>query len=329
MAAADAVKLLVIDTGRQRNDWYAEFRGARLADGRAVVVEQCGWHEMLVAAYTHTAERCVVHIAPSRMEPLPGSRQGSARTCLPDFVLVRNEPRGATDDHRNALLGLIHAGVPSLNSLESILAMCERPVVHGALHAVSRRLGDERFPLIPQNYFASHREMLYSLPFPAVVKVGHGHAGAGKMRVATHRGMDDVRSVLSMTTQYCTVEPFVRGEYDIRLQRIDGATRAFRRVSVSGNWKTNCGTSHIEEVEPAARHVAWLDAVGALFGGLDIFTVDAIRSADDGSERILEANGTSSGLAPHRFAEDCAQIGRLTLRRMNEALVAAAAAAEV
>ena len=41
--------------------------------------------------------------------------------------------------------------------------------------------------------------MMYGGSFPAVLKVGHAHAGFGKMKVPNHRDWEDVRSVVAMT----------------------------------------------------------------------------------------------------------------------------------
>jgi hypothetical protein len=97
------------------------------------------------------------------------------------------------------------ANVPSVNSLHSIYCMLERPVVQAELNRLQQELGREQFRLVEQQYFASHREMMCSTPFPVVVKVGHAHAGYGKMRVPDHHEFEDFRSVMAMTDgKYCT-----------------------------------------------------------------------------------------------------------------------------
>lgn len=100
-------------------DWKAIFAGARLSNGRAINVVQLGWDRLLVTADSpamSASTPCLVHVRP---DPRDGKGGG---TIKPDFVLVRNEARGAvyTEDHKNALFGLMFAGLPAVNSLSSI-----------------------------------------------------------------------------------------------------------------------------------------------------------------------------------------------------------------
>ena len=105
--------------------------------------------------------------------------------------------------------------------------------------------------MIPTCYFSSYKNMMYGGTFPCVVKIGSAHAGMGKMIIEDHHKMEDFRSVLAMTEgKYCTAEEFVAEPlYDLRIQRIGPHIRTFRRVSASGSWKTNTGTSMLEHVE--------------------------------------------------------------------------------
>ena len=73
--------------------------------------------------------------------------------------------------------------------------------------------------------------------------MGHAHAGYGKVRVRDHHDFADIRSVLALSGNYCTAESYIENSiYDIRVQKIGPHYRAFRRISMSGNWKTNVGT---------------------------------------------------------------------------------------
>jgi len=141
------------------------------------------------------------------------------------------------------------------------------------------------------------------------------------MKITDHHQMSDFRSVLQMMPgEHCTVEPFIVGEADLRIQKIGRHYRAFRRMDISGNWKTNTGTSVMDQIECSERYQRWADEASQLFGGLDILTVDAIVEEGTGKEVILEVNGTSSGLHPDCAAEDNQHIVELLLERMNSTL---------
>jgi len=282
--AAQPAILLVIQADAY--DWVDIFAGCRLHDGRPVRVVQAGWDRLVVTAESPAmsgTSPVLVHVRPGGS----GGRGSEGSTIKPDFLLVRNEVRGGphTDDWRGALYGLMYAGVPSVNSLQSIYSFLERPIVQGELHKIQRRLGVEQFPVIAQSYFATHTAMMYGGAFPAVLKVGHAHAGLGKMRVADHHDWEDVRSVVAMTDgKYCTAEPYMHGEYDLRIQKIGPHLRVFRRTDMSGNWKTNTGCSTVEEVAPTAAYRLWAEEAATLFGGLDICTVDVLHERETGKE---------------------------------------------
>jgi hypothetical protein len=71
------------------------------------------------------------------------------------------------------------------------------------------------------------------LAYRKVVKVGHMDAGMGKMKVDHEQGMKDLASVVGIHGDYCTSEPFVEGQYDLRIQKIGGKIRAFKRTGVN------------------------------------------------------------------------------------------------
>jgi len=282
-------RLLVVD-GDARHNWARVFEGAHVAvSGCDMPIEviQAGWNEFMVTSYPDGCQ--VDFITTVQQGPRSGGRVRPS--FRPDFVLVRNEVRGlgAAMDWRPSLWGLMHAGVPSVNSLLSIMAFCERPAVHGELRAIERRVGHQLFPVVPQTYFPGHRAMLIGPSFPAVVKVGHAHAGYGKMRVPDHRAFEDFRSLMAVGGGYCTAEPFVVAEYDVRVQKIGDHYRAFKRVGVSGNWKTNTGSSVVQQVPMTAAYRRWADEAARMFGGLDICTVDALR------RRRRRASGAEGG----------------------------------
>ncbi|KAL7532857.1 hypothetical protein ACHAWF_004263 [Thalassiosira exigua] len=323
--------LLVIQSDNTNYDWVQIFSGRQTRDGRQIEVVQAGWDELHVTADSpamsphNCPPRCgnsklaIVHILQQSKD---GNRE--SRTIRPDFVLVRNEVRGGkhTQDYRNALFGLMYANIPSVNSLKSIYSFLERPIVQGELHKIQSSLGSEGidlFPVIPQSYFASDTTMMYGSKFPVVLKVGHAHAGLGKMKVANHHDWEDVRSVVAIADgKYCTAEPFINGEYDIRIQKIGGNYRAYKRRSLSGTWKTNTGYSIIDVVELIPDYKRWIDEACKMFGGLDICTVDAIHDSGTNKDYIMEVNGTSSGLLPEYAGEDNMHICDLVVDKMNK-----------
>jgi len=315
------VCLLVLQADKY--NWPEMLKGATLRDGRPIKVYQAGWPDIQVHADTYsTAKICVDILRFARTATPPdGYYEGRSVTIQPDFVLVRNEVKTPSFDGRGKLNGLLFADVPAMNSLESILMFCERPVVQGRLHRLQRQLGKEVFPVVEQHFCSSSKSLMYGYTFPAVVKVGSAHAGAGKMKITDHRQMSDFRSVLEMMPdEHCMVEPFIESKGDLRIQKIGDNYRAFKRVGISGDWKTNTGTSMMDEIEVTERYKKWADAAAEMFGGLDILTVDAIIEETTSSEFILEVNGTSSGLHPDKEAEDNAFIMDLLLQKMNATL---------
>eukprot|EP00494_Astrolonche_serrata_P033938 UN34207 len=156
----------------------------------------------------------------------------------PDFVLIRNEVRTCAADHRNKLIGMMYNDIPSLNTLKSVYMFCDRPVIMAELNRLQRIHGKDKFPVINQEYYSNHQSMMYGLPFPCVVKVGYAHAGMGKMKIPHHHDFEDFRSVMAMTKDYVTAEPFLTGSYDLRIQKIGDTIRVYKRISISGNWKT-------------------------------------------------------------------------------------------
>jgi glutathione synthase/RimK-type ligase-like ATP-grasp enzyme len=131
--------------------------------------------------------------------------------------------------------------------------------------------------------------------------------------------MEDVRSLLSLNKNYLSVEPFIPGVYDLRIQKIGPKFRVFKRVSLSGSWKTNTGTSSLEELEMTDRYRFWITEASKMFGGLDICTVDVIRDADSDKEFIMEVNGSSSGFSPDSdtLEADNIAVKELVMSKLN------------
>ena len=304
-------------------DWGKIF-GNETVEGRSVKIVQSGWEEIGIGPCENYSKekkmRCCVTVYEETQRNEMKEKTATKRnptTIFPELVLIRNEVYTHSTDHRNKLFGLMYSGVPCVNTSDSIFSFTERPLIMAELNKLKFKHGDS-FPVIDQCYAPSDKTFMYSLPFPAVVKVGAAHAGMGKMKINDHHDMSDFRSVLAMTNgKYCLMEPFVKdSKYDIRIQCIGSTIRAFKRQDMSGEWKTNTGTSVCEEIPVTAEFKKWAELVQPLWGGLDIFTIDAIHKTD-GTNVILEVNGTSSGLFPDRENEDNILIKEIVLKRIK------------
>jgi hypothetical protein len=130
---------------------------------------------------------------------------------------------------------LIHSGVPCINSAKAFwYNEFEKPLMFSGLKAIQDRIGKDRFPLINQYYYSNYSSMGF-IPgnYPQVVKVGHMDAGMGKMKVDHEQGMKDLSSVVGVHGDYSTSEPFIEGQYDLRIQKIGNKIRAFKRTGLS------------------------------------------------------------------------------------------------
>jgi glutathione synthase/RimK-type ligase-like ATP-grasp enzyme len=250
--------------------------------------------------------------------PIPNSPQKNSRTIQPDFLLIRNLCYGvANADYRNILYGFAHANIPSINSIESLIMCLQRPVVFGALHAIQKQLGQEKFPLIEQSFYSGFTPMKVapSCTYPVVVKVSYPHAGYGKIKINDYHAFDDLRSVVAIHDDYCTTESYKDGAYDLRIQKIGPHYRCFKRVGAS-QWKTNMGAALLEEIPLTTEYKRWVDEVAKQFNGMEIFSVDAIHTTK-GETYILEVNDSSIGLAPAFEEQDMGYMRELVLERMQ------------
>ena len=207
---------------------------------------------------------------------------------------------------------------PAINSLLSAYMALERPVMWGELKAIQQRLGGRaNFPLVDQNCHTSFREMQISPDPPCVVKIGHAHAGQGKILVHDRTQWDDVKSIVALHGDYTTAEPYVPADFDARIQKIGPHYRAFKRVSA--NWKMNQGHgSVVEEIPVPPEWQRWSDECATACGGLDILGLDLIHDKVNDRYFILELNDTAIGLVHKVAEEDNAQIRDLVLFRMTQ-----------
>eukprot|EP01084_Bolivina_argentea_P221160 374656_1 len=154
---------------------------------------------------------------------------------------------------------------------------------------------------------------------PAVIKIGHAHAGMGKIKVDNQTAFRDVSTIIAMDDHHCTAESFIDPEYGIRVQKIGIDNYCVMKKMFTGSgWKSQFGGSMLTQIELTDEFKLWADECSKLFGGMDILAVDAIFGRKTQKCHIIELNGTAIGILPERWKSDSIYISKMVVQRLND-----------
>jgi hypothetical protein len=296
--------------------WERAFlsRKIKTKDGRACRVYHTAWHLVNISSTSHFGGQAIADVLQST---------GTTRV-IPDVVVVMDPCKTVHgEDHSHQLQALLHAGIPCINSAESILQCAERPVVYAALRTIRNRLGADKtgnfsFPLIHQEFFANEAPGGIVPSFPVVTKLSSIHSGFGKIRCADDTVYSDVVGVVALSTDFYTTEELLENVVaEVHILQIGKVLRAYRKAKdVRFRTWSDWGDTQYEDIPLSSNYKAWASQIQPLFGGLDVFAIDVLQ-VEGGKEVILGIHTVGCGLADHHANEDATLIIEMILKKVD------------
>ncbi|OHS93951.1 synapsin IIa [Tritrichomonas foetus] len=309
------IPTVLVITGSSEN-WYELGEGYE----EFFTIEQSDFEHLRIVSDCYF-DKPYVTLHGDTLSKIPQLRKD--RVISPSLVLVRSCFRyigyslDKKYDYSNLIYALAHANIKTINSLNSLLIEDERPLMYGILQSIKKKYGKANFPLIDQVFYPSHANIVCPPDVPLVMKVDYPHAGFGKYKILDYHDIEDLKSILALHKDYCSLEPLIDSQYELRITYIaPDYIRMHKRYSQ--NWKVNFGMPCImEDMDIQPQHKRWVDLIRKEYPDLEIFAIDAIVDKD-GKEYILEVNGSPIGLMPEHEKEELEKMRDLILLKVNE-----------
>lgn len=271
----DARVLLVIDS--HHVDWSKYFRNHTEI---AIRVEQADINELDVMC---TEKTCSVELSQ------PGK---DIRTFSPSAVFLG---AGATRcaQLKTIIRSFIAAHIPFLNSHTSAVAFLDKNNLKKQLKKIILPDGAS-IPLLPIVHYPHFHKFHQpqASTYPMIVSVNEGFQGIGKIKVNSIEELSDVEGMLQIMTKGDTeveVQPFVQAKYDLHIQKIGQEYKTFIRRGICRHWKSNVGSSVLEQITTCERHKKYLKAITDHVGVMQICSIDILVSKE-GREFVHDVN---------------------------------------
>lgn len=188
---------------------------------------------------------------------------------------VRPQPQ------QHMLLALLDfAAIACVNPTKVLLACYDRLT----MLAMLKRLD---LPILPQTISFGNGMIERIQPdLPVVAKIGSYHAGYGKMRIQTTEQWTEFCDLSFVSSDYCSIEPYIEYMRDIRCLLIGDQVWAMQRRS--SGWRANVATNAYQLIDPPAQILEYSQRIMSHLEA-DILGIDFIED-QQGKFWVLECN---------------------------------------